>query len=341
MSLPTLRLICLPVLLAGLFSIRAWAVDIPVFASAATFNQVSWHPDRPGRELGWDEKYLLSAGIDSLRVAKFGLDMEIRTEESLDCLRPVLKTFLLSWNNGPQWVSMGSQVIGIGEAYSFAHRFVSHYAYDAYLFEPARFNALAYGYHRGMLSMEAALGGNQISRGMLKTDFTLKPHGQELSTGIRATVSDARWHSPSLIVNLGWKLDLEKFSHRTDLMWKQVLAHKDQPARKESAFATEFCYQMLTSTGFSVGGTFAEHEFAPRRKSEFYASIHHVLGKISISPGYSSIRMDTEHEDSFNALIGWELNRDFTLGFCYEYGFGPAEDTRHGFAIQTDLRVNF
>ncbi|MBP7194387.1 MAG: hypothetical protein KBA79_01045 [Candidatus Cloacimonetes bacterium] len=337
----SVRLFIFTVFLWGMATVSSLALDIPVFARAATSNQSSWYPDREGRSLDWDEKYLFAVGIDSLRQADFGLDLEIRAEERLDSFHPVIHTFLLSWVKNSHSLELGTQNIGLASAYDFARRFVAYHAYDGWLFEATRLNAVGYGYHHGFLDITARLGGNQISRGIALLGIGLTPYNQEISAGIRATVSDSHWHSPSLISNLKLKLDLDAFSHNTDLMMKQVLPHNDRPAREEYALASEIAYRFSPRFSFVAGGLYEEREFAPRRISEFHTALDWSFGKLTLSPCFSSKTLTDSREDSYGALLRWAPLPQVRCDLVYKYETGPYDENRHVFAVQTDLRFDF
>lgn len=320
---------------------QGWAVDVPVFAKAVTSNQCGWYPDRIGRTLDWDEKYLLSLGIDSLRVTPFGLDLEIGVNEQLDGYRPVIETFLLSWEKESHRLELGTRKTGLGKGYRFAERFVSYPAYDSHLFENDRFNSVSYIWKQRSLSAGAALGGNQLSRGMAIANLAYKAFGQEIEADLRATVSDSHWRSPSLIANLRLMIDLGDFSQRVDMMLKEVPAYNHRPKRQEHAFATEIVYRFTSSTDIAVGGLYEERESVPRSRSELHTSIQQSIGVFQVSPGFSSVIVDQGGESSYNLLINWKPVPQSDIGLVYKFQKGPYDEIRHLFAVQTALRFDF
>ena len=274
-------------------------------------------------------------------MASFGLDLEIGVNEQLDGFRPVIETFLLSWEKESHRLELGTRKIGLGKGYRFSGRFVEYPAYEGYLFENDRFNSASYTWTHGNLSAGAALGGNQLSRGMATANLAYNAFGQEIGAGLRATVSDSHWRSPSLIANLRLMIELGAFSQRVDLMFKEVPAYNHRPERQEHAFATEIVYRFTPSTDVAVGGLYEARESVPRSRSELHTSIQQSFGVFQISPGFSSVIVDQGEENSYNLLVNWKPVPQSDIGLVYKYLKGPFDEIRHLFAVQTALRFDF
>jgi len=135
-------------------------------------------------------------------------------------------------------------------------------------------------------------------------------------------------------------LKLDAFTQRADLIVKEVMAHKDRPARQEYALATEIAYQLSSGLGFSAGGLYEEREFAPRRKSEFHTALDWRRGKLSLSPYFATAMVNDNREESYGAILSLRPFPNGNLGLIYKYETGPYDEIRHVIAIQTDLRFD-
>lgn len=329
------------ILMAAFSVAKIHALELPVFALASGSYRSSLYPDREGRKLDWEGRYFYSMGIDSLHIEPFTLDLEVESEARLDGYHPVIQTFVLGWQNKGHLLELGTDGIGIGADYWFAQQNIAHYAYDGWLFEAARLNALSYTYSKPCFGARIALGGNQLSLATALAEVVQKSPKHEFNTGLRATVSDTHWRTPSLIASLGYKHNSRAVSIKTDLMAKEVFKEKDRPSRREYAAAGELCYQLSSSFRFMLGAVYELREFAPKKTAELNAGIHYQLRPLILHAVYQISSHDEALLQSAELKLSWPFYERCRIELGYRFNYGPYDEIRHDLLVQSVLRFDF
>lgn len=281
----------------------------------------------------------MSLGIHEYRLAEIELDWELKTRNALDEYQPQINVFKLSYHQDHHHFGAGTIPLGFGKDYWMQSRFISHSSPDDYLFELDRFNHFSYAHQFRDLYLESALGGNKLSQGIasLAADYTQANHNIKMD--YRATVSDAHWHSPSLISHLGYCYLGTNWELKTLLVHKHVFEYKQRPQRNEYAYAAAGIWKLRKDCELGLGTLYEDRCFPPHHRREYHAYISKAWGKFKVSPGFYGSSVDQNCQA--NILAEYSIFKDMTFGLGYALNKVPKERAYHEFSLQTDLSYRF
>lgn len=316
------------------------AMELPLWAKAASSYQGTWYPDRQGLDLEWQGKYLFSIGVDSLRYGPLSLNCEIDAREQVDGFVPTLNKLQISWHRERHTITLGTQGIGIGRDYWFTERDVMHPAYQGWMWESTRLHSVDYTFNHSPWQSNLAFGGNQSARAMVNAELEYQTNSHTLGAGIRGSTSDSHWHSPSLIGILKWQHHAPSHDIKADLMAKKVLPHQDKPAREEYAVAGAGVWRFAACWDLLTGAEYQHNEYAPKEFLGLHLALRHQWNAVDIMPIYSWQKLMGESIHSPGLQVNWHFYKECHLGLIYQHHLGPFKESRHALALQADLRFD-
>ncbi|MBW6514105.1 MAG: hypothetical protein K0B87_05055 [Candidatus Syntrophosphaera sp.] len=326
-------------LLASVSGQTLFALEVPFFAAFHSDNHAGYHPDRDIRKLDWDERYLLSFGIDDLRWRDFGFGLELTSRPSFIRQQVLIDSLAITWARDSFALAGMTKPQGIGRDYFFQQRFVFDPEYNSYQYAHTRFNGLEFTYLRQETKFQAGVGGNVHNLAM--AHLAASGSAKQLRWGLRldGNARDTHWTTPSFMPTLSVSYLGDDFTLRTDTAYKQVLPQADKPSHQEIFHASEASYVRTGWPKVLLGFQYLERDHAPRHSLGLEAALIFRASQFSLSPAYHYKVVDTIQIHKFDLLSEWNPLPQIRLGAYASHEIPDTHKTLFTLGLQSSLRL--
>lgn len=318
-----------------------FALDLPVYAGVMSANHVSWYPNRPIKDISWDEKYILELGINEITKGDWTFSGGIKGEPWHTSFRVEFDHLSISYQT-VDWHTTGMTApSGVGSGYFFQQLMVLDADFNRHLFDNHRFNGIEIGKKLPLGTASLAWGGNNRNQAILDAGLDGEYGPIAYNAVIKAVTQDTHWNSPAIQPSMGVKVITPILTFRSNLAWNHLIAYRDRPRRDEWFLAAELDTKLTRNINVCLSGTHTQREFYPYSNSRVNASMGIGLGQLEIIP-LLDIRFIDEDKVQSTGLIGqWHLSEASRVGVYYRFCESDEAEGHHVFGLQSDLHLSF
>jgi len=323
-----------------LIPVLTHALDIPFYLSLHTTNLGMYYPDRVGKTVVWDERYIAGFGIESYTVGAFTSRLDIRGEREGDGFEPRIKTLSIAYGKGA-WKLAGMTVeAGFGAGYPHIQRYIMDDGFDTFLFDRGRFNGLEARYLQSGYSAGLRIGGNAHNQAMAGLRQSYRFSGGSISLDARISARDTHWNTPSVLPSISGDYTAGQFSIRADAGINLLPAFENEPYRQEVFAASGISVGSVALLQVHLGGQYSRREFYPFEAWRTNFGLEKQVGKLCIAPALDIRGLDDTRLYELSVLGNWKIVRGFEAGMFYKYGFGDDAEKSHSVGLQSSLRLD-
>lgn len=239
------------------------ALNIPFIAGFSSDGHLNWYPDRDSRKYNWNDKYIVTLGVDNLRYKDLELSFMLSNRAEFTDQPILLESIELQYHLNNWSITGKSALQGIGKDSFFSQLYVSDANYNRYTYMQTRFNGIEGRYEKGAISTCLALGGNPHNLTMYYLGIQYTVSGFMFGFRTDASVQDIHWDGPHIMPSVSAQYKNRRIRMQTSIAGNHVFEYNEHPSRNEYFANAELQIELGRYVGFVCAAEKQQQEHAP------------------------------------------------------------------------------
>ena len=239
------------------------ALNIPFIAGFSSDGHLDWYPDRDSRKYNWNDKYIVTLGVDNLRYNDLELSFMLSNRAEFTDQQILMESIELQYHLNNWSITGKSALQGIGKDSFFSQLYVSDANYNRYKFMQTRFNGIEGRYENGAFSTFLALGGNPHNLTMSYLGIQYANPGIRFGVRTDASVRDIHWDGPKIMPSVSALFKNRRIRMQVRIAGNHVFKYNGHPARNEYFANTELQFELCKNIVFVCAAEMQQQEHAP------------------------------------------------------------------------------
>jgi hypothetical protein len=268
-----------------LFSCKVvMALNIPFIAGFSSDGHLDWYPSRNSRKHNWNDKYIITLGVDSLRYRDLEFSFTLSNQAEFTDQPMLLENIELKYHLDNWSITGKSAFQGIGEGSFFSQLYVSDANYNRYMYMQTRFNGIEGRYNQDRISTFLGLGGNPHNLAMSYLGIQYSGSGFGFGFRTDASVKDVHWDGPRITPSVFAFYKDKRIRMQTGIAGNHVLKYNKHPARNEYFANAELQVELGRYVGFVCAAERQQQKHAPLSSTTLENGFITRLGSLEFIP---------------------------------------------------------
>ncbi len=260
------------------------ALNIPFIAGFSSDGHLDWYPSRNSRKHNWNDKYIITLGVDSLRYRDLEFSFTLSNQAEFTDQPMLLENIELKYHLDNWSITGKSAFQGIGEGSFFSQLYVSDANYNRYMYMQTRFNGIEGRYNQDRISTFLGLGGNPHNLAMSYLGIQYSGSGFGFGFRTDASVKDVHWDGPRITPSVFAFYKDKRIRMQTGIAGNHVLKYNKHPARNEYFANAELQVELGRYVGFVCAAERQQQKHAPLSSTTLENGFITRLGSLEFIP---------------------------------------------------------